>query len=296
MSSLRPRPKADPKATLAAERAAARATRRQELARIIAEKQEQFARVKATNSGQASDEGYHQQKDCLRQVRIASAVPSGTSADEDRSTSSKPTRNKENQVPVSGSLQAAYLARRNASKVAPGSCQSAERRPSSHMAQRRAATVTTAQKARSEGTQSKDTHAIEDEYSFDLSKVDEMLKQETSEDMEEMYSFDLSKLSKVEHAPDQQLADESSEHIDFEELSMRSRRKSAPMHRDVAAPTGAKSKGENWQEAGMRQLAAENRELKENAARLEAEFKRLQSLASTIPSFEGEALQFAEMD
>lgn len=295
MSSLRPRPKADAKVTLAAERAAARATRRQELARIIAEKQQQMARVKACNAGQSSDDGYHQNKDGLRQ---ASSVSSGTSADGDRSTNSRPLRNKENQMPVTGSLQAAYQSRRTASKVAPVSCQTGERRPSDEKTQKRATGVSAVQKKSSDCDHRDTPHGIEDQYSFDLAKVEEMLKKETSEDMEEMYSFDLSKLSKVDDAAVQQVANQIGEATFPEELPMRSRRKSAPMPGEAPKDTCSRDEkvGEHWQEAGMRQLAAENRELRERAARLESEFKRLHSLASVMPSFDAEALQFAEMD
>jgi len=146
---------------------------------------------------------------------------------------------------------------------------------------------------------SKDKHAIEDQYSFDLAKVEEMLKKETSEDMEEMYSFDLSKLAKVEKSSEQKLTGCSTAEAHFEELSMRARRKSAPMPRDVRDAAGQKeedSKGENWQEVGMRQLAAENRALKERAERLESEYKRLQSLARTLPAYDVDSLEFAEMD
>jgi len=308
MSSLRARPKADPKASLAAEKAAARATRRQELARIIAEKQEQLARVKANNSGPASDERCHHPKDYLRQDRIAPSVSSGTSADGDRSssssTSSKPIRNKENQVPIVGSLQAAYQARRHVSKTDPG------RTATRDVSQKAGAGVTSSQldqiqqQVRSMGNgskdgRSKDKHAIEDQYSFDLAKVEEMLKKETSEDMEEMYSFDLSKLDKVENSSEQKLTGCSTAEAHFEELSMRARRKSAPMPREVRDDAGHKeedSKRENWQEVGMRQLAAENRALKERAERLESEYKRLQSLARTLPAYDVDSLEFAEMD
>jgi hypothetical protein len=321
MASARLRAKEDPQA-MAAEKAAARANRRQELARIIAEKQQQMTRVRTAQAGRDGD---------------AISVSSSTTA-EDPVPSSRLFRNKENEQPALGlqskrppsksssatRQQVGAAVRQTSKEKAPpalrrpsnGEVQSALRRPSRDEAQtasRRPSGHEVQKKVviKEESAPSKKASSIEELYSFDLARVEENVTKEASSDMEQMYSFDLSKVqgalaNDVEGdqvaaaAPDAQLASTAEAQPP---LSARGRRKSAPIRpqdaddRHSPAATPQQHLGESWQEAGLRKLAAENRELKERAAKLEYEYQRLQHLANSVPNPPAvEATQFAEMD
>jgi len=169
-----------------------------------------------------------------------------------------------------------------------------------------------------------DSQEIEDMYCFDLALVEKMVQKEASSDMEQMYSFDLSKVQEalekaangeqVDNASDSQkvVASCESERPVVDEIPMRARRRSAPMPARTTMPdthsntagdmcssvNSVQPLGVSWQDAGLRKLASENRELKERTAKLESEYQRLQSLASSLPNpvRDAEKMEFAEMD
>lgn len=130
--------------------------------------------------------------------------------------------------------------------------------------------------------------AIESVYSFDLVKVEEMIKTEAASEMEEMYSFDLAKVQQAS-AENPEATPEipeppvsgvlssptSGEEQPMLEMPMRSRRRSAPCPADSPpqldereAPWQGPGR-QKWHDAGLMQLAAENRELKQRMAQLE---------------------------
>jgi len=130
--------------------------------------------------------------------------------------------------------------------------------------------------------------AIESMYSFDLVKVEELIKTEAASEMEEMYSFDLAKVQQASadnpeatpEIPEPPVSGAlsgvaSAEEQPMPEMSIRSRRKSAPCPADSPPPMDESEAPwhgpgrQKWHDAGLMQLAAENRELKQRMAQLE---------------------------
>jgi hypothetical protein len=159
-------------------------------------------------------------------------------------------------------------------------------------------------------------------YNFDLVKVEEIVKKEkeTCGEIEDMYSFDLAKVQDSEdgkapgvaHEAKKLALPEQKDMISIDqhyhpmacEMPRRARRLSAPVPGEHCHPVVDEPcypPRASWQDAGLRQLAAENRELKQRTAQLESEYQRIAQLAMSAqgPAVSVEAAVasgFAEMD
>jgi len=282
---------------------AARAARRQELAQIIAAKQQQLARVRTEQPTPGRIVGQ-----AAAPVRGA---PSVVVHDGERCTATPPVRlvrNKENQLPrqpaKSSSTPKPQVAGYPQSTPAKSQTIDGNDKPKSILKKDG--------KNSMPESEAQDTHEIEEMYNFDLQKVEEMVKtREHDSDTLDVAKVQSDHVAKpalaipslpepAVTALDKVLAADNYTSPHFDDVPKRARRKSAPGPGEVMMPRADEychPPRASWQDAGLRQLAAENRELKQRTAQLESEYQRIAQL--TMPAQEApseEASAFAEMD
>lgn len=294
-------------------------------------------------------------------TRCAPAAAAVSAASEDRSVNTRPAGNKENQQPQDQARKVVLKAKGvTTSRQAPAAAFQQPRSNSTRLGAQSQQRQNEHQVRSSTSTAAdpETPHEIEELYSFDLAKVEELVKKEATGGVEDLYAFDMRKVEKAlfsdadvfndadalrnaEHdscsvaksecgklcrqalsadgaamnqesgplspqgkhaaATPPKMESALAEDRPVHDMPVRARRRSAPgpgesmRPKDIEAAAPALG---SWQDAGLKQLAAENRELKQRTAQLEGEYERLQRLAMTMECsrHNDEAMRFAEMD